>query len=459
MNDRPRYHFLPPANWMNDPNGTIFHDGTFHLFYQHNPHRPRWGSIHWGHARSRDLVHWEHLPIALAPDGGMRERHCFSGCCVIAGDGRPAILYTRIGLRSLLSRASRWADQCLAFGDPGLIAWRKHAGNPVVTEALHGGTRLRHWRDPYVWKDGSDWRMVLVGQRAGEKFGSVLLYRSPDLLAWRYEGVLCRGDESLGKGWECPNYFRLGDRWVLIVSPYAPVIYSVGELREGRHQRGPWRTFDHGRSFYATNTWIDDRGRTLVAGWVKAAGEGWAGCLSLPREVGLDGAGGLSIAPVAELEGLRREHRRLEVRVAPGQPPFAAASLSGDSVEIDARYALEAGERLGFELRAGQARYAFYVDFRSRTLQAGSARAPLRPETDSRAFGLRVFVDRCVIEIFIDGREAMTAVLPPRLVGAAPYAIVPLVSGGRGTARLDWWRLEGIGSSPSSSSISEAHGG
>lgn len=450
MTDRPRYHFLPPANWMNDPNGTIFHDGVFHLFYQCNPHRPRWGSIHWGHARSRDLVHWEHLPIALAPDGGLQERHCFSGCCVIAGDGRPAILYTRIGLWSLLSKASRWADQCLAFGDPGLIAWSKHPGNPVASDAVHGGLRVRHWRDPYVWRDGSDWRMVLAGQLAGEKLGSVLLYRSPDLMAWRYEGVLCRedgtlGKSPLGKGLECPNYFRLGERWVLVVSPYGPVIYSVGELRDGRHHGGPWRAFDHGRSFYATNTWVDDRGRTLLAGWIKAAGEGWAGCLSLPREVRLDGPDGLSIAPIAALEGLRREHRRLEMCVAPGEPASETALLSGDSVEIDARYALAAGERLGFELRAGQARWAFGVDFRSRTLQAGGEQARLRPEIDSRAFGLRVFIDRCVIEVFVDGREVMTALLPSELVAAAPFAIIPFVSGGRGTARFDCWRLDGIG--------------
>ena len=82
---------------MNDPNGTLFHEGTYHLFYQHNPYRPRWGRIHWGHARSRDLVHWEHLPIALAPDGGIAERHCFSGCCAIAADGTPIKEVARAG--------------------------------------------------------------------------------------------------------------------------------------------------------------------------------------------------------------------------------------------------------------------------------------------------------------------------------------------------------------------------
>ena len=106
---RPQYHFRPPANWMNDPNGTLYHDGYYHLFYQHNPYRPRWGRIHWGHARSKDLVHWEHLPIALAPDPGWKEVHCFSGCCVIAPDGTPTIFYTNISARSFTTGVRRYA--------------------------------------------------------------------------------------------------------------------------------------------------------------------------------------------------------------------------------------------------------------------------------------------------------------------------------------------------------------
>jgi beta-fructofuranosidase len=442
---RPRFHFLPPANWMNDPHGTVFHGGAYHLFYQHDPYAPRWGRIHWGHARSRDLVHWEHLPIALAPDGGLRERHCFSGCCVIAPDGTPRIFYTRVGLASLLSRASRFADQCLAVGDPALVAWRKHPGTPLLRASVHGRERVRHWRDPYVFEDAGGWAMVLAGQRPGEPFGRALLYRSPDLLHWRYAGCLARGREGLGKGWECPSYLRLGDRHVLVVSPYGPVIYSVGTFRDGRHHGETWRRLDHGRRFYATSAWVEPGGRTVVVGWVRARGDGWAGCLSLPRELRLAGDDALAIEPVAELASLRREHRPLETRVAGDGDLRADAPLRGECAELRARYALDAPGRVGFELRRGAERHRIELDLGSGGIAACGERSTLESACDPGALELRVFVDRTVIEVFVGGREAFTAVVDPRSGGSGPFEIVPFVSGARGTARLDLWQMADIG--------------
>lgn len=444
---RPRFHFLPRSGWMNDPNGTLFHEGAYHLFYQHNPYRPRWGRIHWGHARSRDLVHWEHLPIALAPDGGVAERHCFSGCCAIADDGTPTLLYTRIGLASLLSMARRWADQCAAFGDAELVAWSKHPGNPVLRESAHRGARIRHWRDPYVFREAGDWYLVLAGLEPGEPSGSVLLYRSQTLLDWEYRGRLASGDPSLDRGIECPNYFALGDRRVLLVSPYGPVRYRVGEFQNERHIGGTWRSFDHGRAFYATQTFADDRGRTIVVGWIRGPrGDGWAGCLSLPREVRLGREDALSIEPVRELESLRRDHRRIEVEVGPdGGSAIEGATFPERSVEFRARYEVSSAGACGFEIRSGADRHRFAIDLRRGVIASGAEEATLSFPIDARAIELRAFLDASVLEVFAGGCEAFTSVVPFASKQAGPVEIVPFASGGSGRVRADFWRLASIG--------------
>ena len=252
---RPQYHFLPPANWMNDPNGTLYYRGEYHLFYQHNPYKPRWGRIHWGHAKSPDLVHWQHLPIALAPDPGLKELHCFSGCCVIAEDGTPTIFYTSISAKSFATAARRHAQQWAASSDDHLLEWHKHPHNPILNAEIHpNGRELRSWRDPYIWKEGQAWYMVIAGGFKGEKFGGVLLYQSADLHHWDYLGPLYQGHPDQGKGWECPNYFPLGDCYVLVVSPFGPVIYSLGEFQDHRHISDSWHILDHSPHFYATNT-------------------------------------------------------------------------------------------------------------------------------------------------------------------------------------------------------------
>src|SRR3954451_12123480 len=143
--ERPIYHFHPPSNWTNDPNGTIYYEGWHHLFYQLNPFDAQLGDQHWGHARSRDLVNWEHLPIAIWPSEALGERAIFSGGAVIAGDGRPRIIYTSIGKLQ--------PEQWMAVPkDDELIAWEKYRGNPILTQEAHAGGPIAQWRDPFMFK-------------------------------------------------------------------------------------------------------------------------------------------------------------------------------------------------------------------------------------------------------------------------------------------------------------------
>ena len=321
---RPQYHFLPPSNWMNDPNGFIQWQGTYHLFYQHNPTGPLWGNIHWGHAASQDLIHWMDLPIALAPTpGGPDETGCFSGCAV--NNGVPTFVYT--GTRG---EKHEIQTQCLATSDDTLLSWQKYAGNPVLAELPQVSGQTRDFRDPFVWQEADAWYMV-IGSRIKDVGGAVFLYKSSDLLNWEYLHPLLTGDKHhTGDIWECPNFFKLGDQWVLIVSAYVStatdtVLYFVGQYEN--HQFTPTHegVLDYGQ-LYAPLTTLDDLNRRLFIAWLREARPpqqqqlaGWSGVQSIPRVLTWVNDR-LLMTPVPALESIRGKHHH-----------YTPANLSNDS--------------------------------------------------------------------------------------------------------------------------------
>ena len=275
---RPQYHFLPPANWMNDPNGVIQWGGKFHLFYQHNPNEAVWGDMHWGHAVSPDLIHWEDWPIGLAPTlGGPDEAGCFSGCAV-DNNGVPTIMYT--GTRGDHNEIQ---VQCIATSRDGLRTWQKYTGNPVIAASPFND---QDFRDPFVWQVGNSWYCV-IGSTVNGKRGAALLYKSTDLIHWDYLHPLLLGDgKRHGSTWECPNFFRLGDRYVLLVSivPNAGVYYFIGDYFNQHFVPRTEGWFHPNGIFFAPLTTLDGSGRRLLWGWIRedrsidaqrAAGMGW----------------------------------------------------------------------------------------------------------------------------------------------------------------------------------------
>jgi beta-fructofuranosidase len=418
---RPRYHFAAPAQWMNDPNGTIFIDGEYHLFYQLNPYAPRWGEIHWGHAKSRDLAHWEHLPIALTPDYANGERYCFSGCCVDDG-GTPVIFYTSIGGRLGLANIKIGAQQWMARGDATLTRWQRAADNPFVSQSLHP-RKIYEWRDPYIWKDDTAWRMLLAGKTFDEPGGSVYLYSSPDLATWAFDGAIYRHD----RGVECPNLLKFGERCVLVISPYSQVRYAPGRLEDGRFTPEKWFSLDHGKDFYATNTFVDrDEGYKLV-GWIKVPGNGaWHGCLSLPRHVTLD-PGGLRIVPAAGLQGLRKE--------AIDWP--GSGTVDGNCLEMRAGFPAGSDSPVGLVLQDDGREYPLTVDPASGELRMLNETCRLERFDPSEPLDLHVFIDHSVVEVFVNEREVLSSWLRPSLADGGAWRVRLLSPAGR----IEAWRL------------------
>ena len=416
---RPAYHFLPPANWMNDPNGPIYHEGYYHVFYQHNPYSDSWGSIHWGHARSSDLVHWEHLPIALSPSVERGEACCYSGTSVIRADGTPVIFYTKVGPEGAAQPFEQW----MAVGDRQLLEWEKIDQNPVLSRETHGGPPiLDDWRDPFIFEHGGDTYMVLgaVIDSPPEERAAVLLYRARDerLLEWDYQSVVLSSPKYEREFLECPNFFRLGDKWLLFVSPYHPVEYYVGDFDPAEGQFTPERKgrVDHSIDFYASNAFLTPDGRRIVLGWIRGfrKGRGWNGCLSLPREVELSDDNALVQRPVRELEALRDTVFELEP-ISLQSEVYRVAEVRGKQLEIIVRIRSRSAGRFGIRVRMGENESGgVEIALESETLIVDGLKVCLPAGIEHQQVDFHLFLDNSVLELFAcGGRVAVTRTIYP----------------------------------------------
>jgi beta-fructofuranosidase len=426
---RPVYHVLPPANWINDPNGPLFHKGYYHLFYQHNPYGDEWGHMHWGHARSKDLAHWEHLPIALWPSKSKGEDHVFSGSAAIRKDGTPLLFYTSIGDK-------RTPEQWAAIpADDDLITWKKHPANPILTEAIHGGTKVHEWRDPYVFEVNGKPYMVCGGNLNASQGGQgiVRVYRAEDetLTKWTDLGTLFQHPDAEVKNVECPIFFPLDGRWVLIVSQGQPVDWFVGDLDEKSMRFTP-RTrgkIDYGQVYAPSVLLNDPKGRAILWGWVNGfpGGKGWRHCLTLPRQlsIGLDGR--LKQLPAIELRALcdSDEPDRVLQRAGLRGSELLGREWSGAALRLDVTLGLGDARRVGLDLLAtDEGTGGVPIRFDGRTLEVADTRVPVALEA-GEPLRLAIFVDHSIVEVVpLRGESAYIAGTATAVDGSAWIARV-----------------------------------
>lgn len=419
---RPHYHFTAPKNWINDPNGLIHHNGWYHLFYQHNPFAARWGNMAWGHARSRDLVHWEHLPIALVPTPNTQDKDgVFSGVCV-QHDGKIHAIYTG----HVDSNGERSQLPMLATAlDDDLITWQKYACNPLIKTAPLAEQKP-NFRDHAVWREGEVWYQAIATEKPGVG-GRVELFRSPDLLTWTYAGPLfCGSQLETGTVWECPDLITLpgadGPRRALMLSliPSAEVIYFAGAFQNERFvpSTGP-RRVDWAKNFYAPQSFTDVSGRRIMFGWLTEGrsakaqlADGWSGAMSLPRILGFNAAGQLTQIPAKEVELLRGEcyeseriptswAERSDLFTTTCEIEFEFDPQDAHTVGLEVLRSPDGAERVTIEFN-GSLR-AIILDCAHASLDATTQRekhiAPLSLPA-GEPVRLRVFVDRSVVEVF-----------------------------------------------------------
>ena len=303
---RQRLHLKAPDNWINDPNGFIYYKGYYHLFYQYFPYGPRWGTMHWGHAVSRDLVTWEHRRVALYPSTYEDRNGCFSGSAIEEG-GKLYLAYTGVRYEVVNPEDPHTcldeqfeSAQLMISSDDG-FHFDNEKGKSVIIPPITDksiGDRT-HTRDPKIWRGKDAWYLIL-GSTVEEKYGEVLFYRSEDLHTWTYVDKAWKGPDY-GWMWECPDFFETEGGGVLIVSP-------MGLLKNGEKEKNQSVCFpvefnedtcrmeipdqyqfaDHGMDLYAPQSTLDAEGRRVMEAWIrmpKPAEEGWIGMFCSPRVV------------------------------------------------------------------------------------------------------------------------------------------------------------------------------
>ena len=327
--ERPDFHLTPRTGWMNDPNGFSYYKGRYHLFYQYYPYESKWGPMHWGHAVSSDLLHWEYLPCALAPDEAYDRDGCFSGSAAVLPDGRQLLMYTGV-LKEHQERDiyREVQTQCMAVGDG--IDYEKYEQNPVLDQRdIPEGSSRFDFRDPKMWMKADGTYACVVGNRPADGSGQILLYESADGFQWKFKSILVSNHDRFGKMWECPDFFELDGKWVLLTSPQDMLpegfeyhngngtLCLIGDYDEenGSFKEMQDQSVDYGIDFYAPQTFVDQQNRRILIGWMgmpdipydnPTCERGWQHALTIPRVLSYQD-GMLYQTPIAELKAQRGE--------------------------------------------------------------------------------------------------------------------------------------------------------
>lgn len=301
---RPAFHVTPTTGWCNDPNGFSRFGEEYHLFYQYYPYENKWGPMHWGHCKTKDFIKWEELPCALAPDMEYDGQGCFSGTAV-EHEGKHILMYTSVLEKDLEDGTHMVRQtQSIAIGDGE--NYEKVAENPVITaDCLPEGSSPVDFRDPKIWKEDGRF-YALIGSKAEDGSGQLALFTSEDALHWNYEKMIDQCKNRYGKMWECPDFFEVDGKWLLMVSPQdmMPVgleygagngtLCVAGYLDENKHFVEEYtQSIDYGIDFYAPQTVLAPDGRRIMIGWmqnwdacgVREDDMKWFGQTSCPREI------------------------------------------------------------------------------------------------------------------------------------------------------------------------------
>ncbi len=432
---RPKYHYTSEKGWINDPNGFSIYGDKYHLFAQHNPHDSKWGPMHWAHAVSDDLIKWEHKPIVLSPTQEYEnELGCFSGTA-IEENGKHIIMYT--GCSGKIGEPLT-QTQCIAIGDG--TTYEKIAQNPVIDgKDLPSFVKTTDFRDPKLFKIGEDYYALMGAMVAEKKIGTMLLYKSKDLLSWEYVGETYRACENglMGIVFECPDIFKLGDKYIILTSPIdmpaqgdkytnvSSAIYFVGDMdfTTGKFTADYYDEIDTGFDFYAPQSLEDKNGDRIMIAWAQMwernfvtdqLNRGWAGAMSIPRVITLENKK-LYQRPVKSLE---KYHGKSYKDITKGDVNSFRLKINADisegsSFEVELLKTSAGSFKISYDRIANQliidrSQSLFKLDRHPKEKNVHNVR---KIKLDSYiALNLDIIVDESIIEIFInEGRFAMTS--------------------------------------------------
>lgn len=440
---RPLYHFTGPESWINDPNGPIYHKGQYHLFYQYRPvvdGQP--GTMSWGHAVSKDLVHWADWPVAIWPDTPQDRAGVFSGNTFIDDNGDLCAFYTG----NVREHGETYG--VLARSTNGLVTCTKKV---VMDDKQRPNPQSPvHW-DGFVWKEGKTWCQLVGGCAEGR--GVAWLWKSPDLQQWTLQKHIA---PSIHRGgfWELPYLIPLGDKHVLMVgagNPYWVGTYDATAMIFTPDRAQP-RSIDNGRYYSFNPNMVDDHGpggarRRIMHGWAPVgrtptrAVPYWEHAHSIPRVLTLKD-GRVWQEPIPELQTLRTLKRSFANLVVTPESGDLIKSVKGDSLELIATFKPGTAKRFGIRVRGSETDPAVGVPvwFDYRELTFGAAEAGMASDLKAGdRVTLHVFVDRCIVEVYVNGNANTVAAWHE----PAAQSVALFSSDGACTLeRLQVWRLQ-----------------
>ncbi|WP_280769714.1 GH32 C-terminal domain-containing protein [Salipaludibacillus daqingensis] len=466
---RPQYHLISPEHWMNEPHAPFYFEGKYHIFYQHNPQGPYWNHIHWGHAVSDDMIHWEDQQVALAPDGdSISPDGVWSGDATFDEDGNPVLLFTAGDDSMTPNQMVGLAESTFPEdGDVNLPNWNMH-DEPVNVQAedLHadeGDVMYGQFRDPYVWEeDGTYYQLVSSGiEKDGQKVGgTALLYTSEDLYEWEYEGPFFTGDveayPATGHVWELPVFLPLKDangdetdKYAFFINPWYDG-YSEHDVKYVWHWIGEWdrennefvpdheepKLFDYGEHFTGPSGFEDHDGRSILYSIAQDRRSeqahydaGWAHNAGLPLSLSLTDEGQLGIEPIEEVENLRSEHLLSEKNVSVPKLQKELEHIEGDMLEIKLEVENINADSFGLNVRQSddkREQTLLYYDFSDELFGIDRNQSSLDPDVrkgihegeltlDEETLALTVYLDRSMVEAYANGERSITSRVYPTL--------------------------------------------
>ena len=429
--NRPIYHLMPTARWINDPNGCFYQDGWYHVFFQHNPYGNGWGHMHWGHARSRDNVHWERLPIAVWPDYEKGEDHCYSGSAVKDGHGNWQLWYTSVSKVREKDKAKGRLDWVfngqvmLKPMDKEFIKWGKATADPVNDATLPNNIDGYAWnkyiRDPAFFKVGDRTFMIL-----GITGKGVPIYEAEnkELTKWKYRGEMYEPNHDCVQMIPFP-----GNKWVYIYNKsYIAGTFDPDTAKFTPLPGAQMRPLSEGKAAYVVSFSTNDKDENTMYTWLKPAGRSWNGCVSLPARLSLTEDGTLIQKPVPELKKLRGTHAKAVV--AKGRKVVT----KGNAVEILASFKNASSGKCGLRICGND------VTYENNSLNLlGITLKNVKPEGDTLT--LRIFIDKSIAEIFVNGGKRYAA---QRFKASDPSLSIEAFAEGDATGTVDVWQMKGI---------------
>ncbi len=465
---RPQVHFTPSKNWMNDPNGLVYQNGLYHLFFQHNPFGNVWGHMSWGHATSKDLIHWKELPVALAEEKGVM---IFSGSAVADKNNSAGFANSKES-KTLVSIYTGHTDtlqnQCLAFSNDEGLTWKKYAGNPVLD--LH----KKDFRDPNVswYEPKKEWIMAVSQPNEHQ----ISFYASPNLKDWQHLSDFGPKGDTSGV-WECPDLMQVpveGEKgkykWILFTSQNSTMQYFVGDFDGTRFlEDKPSNQIhkqDYGTDYYAAVAYHNTPNQQPISiGWVNnweyanaIPTKPWKSAMSLPRKLSVKKQGDdwiLVQQPIDNLQLLRGTEQKIkEITVDQNKTiPF-----TGSSYELSFTMQPKENAVAGIRVVVGENRY-FEISYdtkkellsidRSHSINAFNAKYAgiSKKEASLKAIAgkiqLRIFVDASIVEIYsADGTVVFTSQVFPEKADRG----IQLFSEGASThfSNIGFWQLKSI---------------